>query len=130
MTRIEILKAKLKEKQESTEYLKELFEGALFFIPPTQQFHTWLSRFDVELIAAAIERTGEWYIVQTQNLETAVKAGKMTQATADKVAKTQGEICSYASGVMKGMLARAESPVPEAPASTSFDGEEEGDELA
>src|ERR1035437_5698887 len=62
------LRKKLQEKRGDAAYLQELFESLLGFTPKEAQFMIWLNRFDLEVCSEAIERTGEWHLINQQIL--------------------------------------------------------------
>jgi hypothetical protein len=92
-----------REKGEATS-LKELY-AELFppeFLPEDRQFRVWLQRYDLETIAASIERTAAWYGECLQAIEELELEGKKPPAA---LRKGKLDIIKYASGTMRNKTA-------------------------
>jgi len=97
----EALLTRIRQQKEEAGVLKELYSD-LFppeFVPEDRQFLIWLQRYDMETIAASLERTVAWYSEAMQNIEEFEAKGKKIP---DALYKNKLDILKYASGVMKG----------------------------
>jgi hypothetical protein len=105
---------RMQQRREETAALTELFNSVIpEFTPDDRQFHVWLQRYDVDIVAASIERTAEWVNQVEQKVEELEAEGKGVPAA---LRKTKLDIIKYASGTMKG---KAAEPVKDSSASTA-----------
>jgi hypothetical protein len=100
------LLSRIRQMKEEVEILKELFTDVLpVFVPDDRQFRIWLQRYDLDTVAASIERTAAWYNEAEQTIEELKVKGKPIPTV---LRKTQLDIIKYASGVMKGKTVEAQ----------------------
>jgi hypothetical protein len=105
---------RMQQQREEVEALKELFNSLMpEFIPYDRQFRIWLQRYEVDVIAASIERTAEWVNQMQQKVEELEAEGRGVPAA---LRKAKLDIVKYASGTMKG---KAAEPNKESTASTT-----------
>ena len=102
----EELRHKLQVKRGHAAYLAELFESLMGFTPTNQQCMIWLNRFDVDICAAAIERTGEFLLQYNQEADEEIRSGNLNYGE-----KTQTDLLRYASGCMYKMKDKADDLV-------------------
>lgn len=94
------LLSRIRREKEEAACLKELYEG-LFppdFMPEDRQFRVWLQRYDLETIAASIERAASWHGECLQAIEEIELKGKKPPA---ELWKGRLDIIKYASGTMR-----------------------------
>jgi hypothetical protein len=103
-TSAENLLNRIRREKEEAASLKEL-HIELFppeFVPEDRQFRVWLQRYDLETIAASIERTAAWYGESLQAIEEIELKGKKPHA---ELRKGKLDIIKYASGTMRNKMA-------------------------
>lgn len=95
---------RIRRAKEEAASLKELFIE-LFpreFVPEDRQFRIWLQRYELETIAASIERAAAWYGECLQTIEEIELKGKKPPA---ELWKGKLDIIKYASGTMRNKMA-------------------------
>ena len=100
MTNAETLLIRVRREKQEAASLKELFIE-LFppeFVPEDRQFRVWLQKYDLETIAASIERAAAWYGECLQAAEELEVKGKKPPA---ELRKNKLDIIKYASGTMR-----------------------------
>lgn len=128
-TAIDLLNRIRRQKEEAAS-LRELYSD-LFppeFVPEDRQFRVWLQRYDLETIAASIERAASWYGECLQALEELELEGKKPPV---QLRKGKLDIIKYASGTMRNKAQEPEGAVPNVPSNTkpaSFDFEDDENE--
>lgn len=96
---VDLLNRIRREKEEAAS-LKELYVE-LFppeFVPEDRVFRVWLQMYDLETVAASIERTAAWFSECLQTIEEIELKGKKLPTD---LRKGKLDIIKYASGTMR-----------------------------